>query len=130
MVDLSIIAMGDAYVVRYMRYRGRYPAKDFLDACDEAVRVRLLALAQRMAIYGRLPSDAHGHQLKSPYAVLFEFKPLGARVMAFFHGKDVYLTNGAPKRKPKAQAGDYDVALNMRADFYDQLDTPHSKTAR
>lgn len=122
--------MGDRYVVRYMKYRGSYPGKDFLDACTDPVRVRFVALAQRMAVAGRLPTDAHGHQLKPPYADLFEFKPGNVRVFAFFHGKDLYVTSGAPKRKGKAQANDYEAALNLRADFYEQIDTPHAEKLR
>jgi hypothetical protein len=118
MVDHSILAIGGALVVRFMRYKGRYPAKDFLDSMPTKDRARLIALAKRMAETGSLPVPAHGHQLRGNYSDLFEFKPGDSRVFGFFHNSNLYLTSGAPKKKPKAQEGDYLEALNMRADFY------------
>jgi hypothetical protein len=121
-VDKSIIAMGERYVVRFMRHKGSYPADDFLNReCDEAIRARFVALAKRMADFGRLPSEIHGHQLRGKYATLFEFKPHGARLFAFFHETNLYVTSGAPKRKDRAQEKDYEVALGLRSDFYAQL---------
>ena len=117
MVDLSIVAMGDALVVRFMRYKGSYPAKSYIDEMPERDRARFLALAKRMADFGRLPSESHGHQLRGEFSDLFEFKPGDSRVFAFVHGTSLYLTSGAPKRKSKAQLSDYQVALNLRRDF-------------
>ena len=109
--------MGDALVVRFMRYKGSYPAKSYIDEMPERDRARFLALAKRMADFGRLPSESHGHQLRGEFSDLFEFKPGDSRVFAFVHGTSLYLTSGAPKRKSKAQLSDYQVALNLRRDF-------------
>ncbi|WP_337170177.1 type II toxin-antitoxin system RelE/ParE family toxin [Gemmatimonas aurantiaca] len=120
MVDLSIVAMGDARVVRYMRHKGRYPAKDYLDEMPERDRARFFALAKRMADIGHLPSETHGHQLRGEYSDLFEFKPGDSRIFAFLHGTSLYLTSGAPKKKPKTQESDYAEAKNLRRDFLER----------
>jgi hypothetical protein len=117
MVDLTIVAMGEAFVVRFMRYKGRYPAMEYLNGMPERDRARFLAYAKRMAEFGRLPSESHGHQLRGDFADLFEFKPGDSRIFAFFYGTSLYLTSGAPKRKAKAQRGDYAEAINLRRDF-------------
>ena len=121
MVDRSLVAMGACYVVRYMRFRARYPAQEFIDAQPAAARVRVVALARRLADVGRLPDSTHGHFLKAPYDQIFELKPPGVRVFGFFHERNLYLTHGAPKKKVKEQAGDYATAERLRADFFARL---------
>ena len=121
MVDRSIIAMGNRYVVRWMRFRNAYPAQDYLETLGaEAARVRarLRVLATMMAEAGQLPGTQHGHFLSGPYHQIFEFKPYGHRIFAFVDGTTIYLTSGAPKRSKKAQDGDYERAMNLRAEFY------------
>jgi hypothetical protein len=129
-VDHSIAAIGDALVIRYMRYRDSFPAKEYLAGVDRPARARFEALAGMLAERGRLPSSAHGHQLAGEYAELYELKPLGHRVFGFWHGTTLYLTNGAPKRAAKAQQGDYDTALRLRADFYERLRSAAPRDSR
>lgn len=121
MVDRSIVVMGNRYVVRWMRFRNSYPALDYLENLTsdaERIRERLLSLVTFMAEAGQLPSAQHGHFLSGAYRQIFEFKPIGHRIFAFIDGTTLYLTSGAPKRSPKAQAGDYERAMNLRAEFY------------
>ncbi len=121
MVDVSIIVMGDSLVIRWMRYNKSFPAQDYLQSLGseiDRIQARLLALTTMMAESGRLPSTQHGHYLKSPYSEIFEFKPFGHRFFAFVDGTTMYLTNGAPKRAPKAQQGDYKQAAHLRADYF------------
>lgn len=121
MVDRSIVAMGNCFVIRWMRFKNSYPAQDYLESLisdRERVRARLRALATKMAEAGQLPSTQHGHFLAGAYREIFEFKPLGHRIFAFIDGTTVYLTSGAPKRAQKAQQSDYERAKNMREEFY------------
>ena len=121
MVDRSIVAMGERFVVRWMRYKNSYPAQQYIeDLASEKVEARLLALASRIAEHGSLPDGTHGHQLGAPYQELFEFKPFGHRFIAFFDDRNIYLTNGAPKKNKKAQVSDYAVAEKMRKDFFNK----------
>jgi hypothetical protein len=119
LVDKSIVAMGTRYVVRYMRYKNSYPAEDYLTAAGEAVKARMLVLAKYFARDGRLPTEENGHWLHGKFAVLYEFKPHGHRLMSFTDGSTLYLVSGAPKRRGKAQNGDYEFALTLRLDYLD-----------
>lgn len=121
MVDRSVVAMGNRYVIRWMRYRDAYPAQEYLEGLGaeaQRTRERLLALATMMAAAGQLPSTAHGHFLSGAYREIFEFKPFGHRIFAFLHGTTLYLACGAPKRAPKAQEGDHVRAMNLRAEYF------------
>lgn len=121
MVDRSLIALGEHFVVRWMRYRQAYPAQRYLERLGaERIKVeaRLLALCLRMAEHGHLPDPAHGHWLAMPFDSIFEFKPHGHRFFAFADGSTLYLTNGAPKRKAKVQVGDYALAERLRLDYF------------
>jgi hypothetical protein len=119
LVYRSIVWIGTHYVVQYMKYGSRYPAKEFLDALpDKAVRARFVALAKHLATFGRLPSESQGRFLSSKrYAGLYELKPDAFRVFGFFHKHNLYLTNAAAKTNAKAQKQDYEVARTMRDDF-------------
>lgn len=118
LVDRSIIAMGTTYVVRYMRFRNAYPAEDYLNAVGEAVKARMLVLAQHLARDGCLTTDQNGHWLDAPFSEIYEFKPQKHRIFAFRHGTSIYLACGAPKRRAKAQRGDYVRAVSLRNDFF------------
>jgi hypothetical protein len=122
-VDNSFIAMGDAYVVRYMRFQNAFPAQDFIRSSDRlpGEHSKFLAQAGIMARFGRLPTTTHGHWLQGDYCVLYEFKPGSARLFAFQHLHNLYVVSGAPKRKPKAQNADFDHAMHLRQDFLDNL---------
>jgi hypothetical protein len=82
------------------------------------VQARFLALAHRLGDHGEFKSTEHGHWLAAPFESIYELKPSGARFMGFFHEHNFYVTNGAPKRKGKAQNSDYAIAEKMRTDFY------------
>lgn len=117
MVDRSIVWIGTSLVVRYMRYRGRFPARDFFIGAEPAVRARFIALAKVLADSGVLPDRAHGHYLKAPFQDIFELKPRNCRFYGFFHLRNYYITNGGPKANPKVQLQDHERAEQMRKDF-------------
>lgn len=111
--------MGTRYIVRYMRYKNSYPAEDYLNGAGEAVKARMLVLAKSFARDGRLTTEENGHWLHGKFNVLYEFKPHGHRLMGFTDGANMYLLSGAPKRRGKAQNGDYEFAFTLRADYFD-----------
>jgi hypothetical protein len=121
LVDTSIVYLGKRYVVRFMRYEGSYPAQDYVLSATGPIRARFLALGRRLGDDGRLPDRSHGHFLEPPYEEIYELKPLSGRVFGFFYKRNLYLTNGAPKKRPKAQESDYKLALRLRKDFFDNL---------
>lgn len=120
MVDQSIVHLDEKYVVRWMRFRGRYPAREYVDSLDGLLEARFLALAKNFAKEGFLP-DSHGKFLNGAYSKIYELKPGGHRIFGFLHEGNLYLTNGAPKKKKKEQESDYDRAQSMRSDFLDGL---------
>lgn len=113
--------MGKRLVVRYMRYRDRYPGQEFIDGLDTATRAKFIAQAHVFADTGRLPHETHGHFLRGEHSKVYEFKPGKVRVFGFFHEQSVYITSGAPKKKSKEQQKDYEEACRLREDFYNRL---------
>lgn len=115
-------------VVRYMKYRGTFPARDyFRGACSPVDRARFIALAKQLSIEGKLPGSAFGHFLKGKYSQIFELKPTDSRFFGFFVDTQFYVTNAAKKCKPKQQEADYERALAMRDDFLRRLIKARSK---
>ena len=110
--------------MRYMKYQGTYPARDYVDSLDVAAKAALVASAKFISDGHQLPSSK-GHQLKGRFSKLYELKPEGHRFYGFFHStptSDVlYLACGAPKRNEKAQDADRDRALTMYEDFLAHL---------
>lgn len=128
MVDLSLIWIGQELVVRYMRYKGSFPAKDYFEqSCSEHVRARFIALVRQLGITGKLPDKTFGHHLKGQYSDIYELKPKGVRFYGFFSDRNFYVTNAAPKRKAKAQESDHKTAVAMRQDFFARLKKPPNK---
>jgi hypothetical protein len=119
--DRSIIFIGQTLVVRYMRYRNSYPAQQYVDAATEAIRTRFLALARQLAERGEIVNYSHGHFLADPYSEIFELKPRDGRVLGFFHGRNFYVVHGAKKKNAKAQNSDYEIAEQLRQDFFSRL---------
>lgn len=117
LVDKSIVYLGAKLCVRYMRYTGRYPAKDYLDGANPMVRARFVALTRLLGDYGELANESQGHFLKAPYDKIYELKPRDGRLFGFFHERNYYLTNGGPKQKVKRQQSDYATSEEMRVDF-------------
>lgn len=117
MVDLSWITSGPCRVIRYMKYRDRFPARDYLNAIPTSVKAAVLAIAQQLADRDEILDWTRFHRLKGEYSDLYEFKPRGHRIFCFHYEQTTYLTNGGPKQNAKAQKSDYDVARNMRLDF-------------
>jgi hypothetical protein len=81
-------------------------------------RASLLALAKQVALTGKvIKVPENGHRLQGEFGMLLELKPGDHRFLAFRHGANVYITNGAPKKKPSRQIADYRVALGLREAF-------------
>src|SRR5688572_9195135 len=97
-----------------MRYRGVFPALDFLQTLPRAERAQCVARVRFFAETGKSLSDKHGHWLRPPYSRIYEF-------LAFVHGSNLYVVHGAPKRNRKAQENDYVTAQLRREDFLNGL---------
>ena len=113
--------MGDRYVIRYMRYRNRFPALEYVLSLSDEARATFLAYTRHFADFGPLPGESRGRWLRANYRGIYEFKPRQDRVFGFLHEHRLMLTNGAPKKNAKEQRTDYDVAVRMRDDFYANL---------
>lgn len=123
--------MGEALVVRYMRYRGEFPARTFLDSkCTTEERARFLALAKQLASQGSLPGRSFGHFLKGEFSKIYELKPFGKRFFGFFIDTSFYVVSAAPKRNPKEQVADYERAMKLRADFLQGLEKAKQTKAK
>jgi len=118
LVDNSFIISGAALRIRWMRYRGRFPAKEFLSAYPEDLQA-FLARAEEMADRGKLTLGSKGHWLTGKhYSSIFEFKMPVTRAFGFRDGNVLYITNAAKKADTvKAQTPDYERAMKLRADF-------------
>ena len=122
MIDQSLIWLGKLLVVRYMRYRSAYPARDFFESsCSSAERARFIAMARQLSETGKLPDATFGHFLKGRYAEIYEIKPHGTRFFGFFIDNVFYVTNAAKKKKSRDQETDYKRAVAMREDFLNRL---------
>lgn len=115
-----VLLTGPCLTIRYLNYKGKTPAKDYVDS-DGPNKAKLLAIARQLAETGRIRLNSRGHLLKGKHKKIMELKPGASRVMGFRHGSDFYLTNGAPKKKRKEQEKDYDRALTMRTWFLDNI---------
>jgi len=117
----SFFFQGRSYRIRFMRYKGRFPAQEYILEMDEKLRQPLLGALRHFADHGRLPSETRGRWLQANYSTLYEFKVQRHRILGFLDSNSMILTNGATKKNVKAQRQDYDAALAMRADYFGDL---------
>ena len=117
MVDSGLIYSGSILRVRWMRFKGSYPAKAFLSGYREDFQA-FLARAEEMGDFGRIAIDKKGHFLKGDYREIYEFKMPITRAFGFRDGNLFIVTNAARKTDTtKAQIPDYDRALKLKADY-------------
>lgn len=119
--DSAFIYQGDALRVRWMRYNGTFPARDFLRAYPEDY-LRFKERCEEMGQTGRIRLPSQGHQLEGAYHELYEFKMPDTRAWGF-RVQNVFLVAYAAKKEPKKkkQERDYKTTLAMRADYLTRL---------
>ncbi len=101
-----------------MRYQNGFPAQVYVDGADKLTRAKFFAYATMLANFGRLPDGTNGHFLSGRYSKIYELKPGKSRIFGFIYERNIYITNGAPKRKAKEQEKDYEEASRLRDDFF------------
>jgi broad specificity phosphatase PhoE len=117
--ETSFIYEGAFLRVRWMRYRGAFPARDVLLAFPDDF-TRFLQRVQEMGDTGRILLRHHGHYLKAPYQELHQFNMERTRSWGFRTG-NVYVVLCAAKKRTSGQEQDYDRALRMRADYLERM---------
>ena len=103
-----------------MRYKHDFPARTFLRGFEENMEV-FLARVEEFVEYGKLPKSK-GHYLKGTYREIYEFTMTKTRVFGFEYRGEFIVTNAGRKMDTnKAQEPDYKLALNLRADYINNL---------
>lgn len=113
--ETAFIYQGTVLRVRWMRYQGEFPARQFLKQYPEDF-ARFLYRVQEMGDAGRIALKKHGHPLKGPYRELHQFNMELTRSWGF-RVDDVYVVLHAGKKRTTGQEPDYDRALALRADY-------------
>ena len=113
-----IFYRGEKFQVEfYFNEKGELPAKEYFDAVDRQVKIKLLALVRYMAENGRL-FDESKFRIVDKQEKIYEFKPMAERFFNFFYeGKKVILTNAYRKKGQKVNDRELARAINLKKDY-------------
>ena len=113
-----ILYQGEKFQVEfYYNEKGELSAKEYFDAADRQVKIKLLALAKYMAEYGRL-FDETKFRIVDKQEKIFEFKPLAERFFNFFYeGKKIIITNAYRKKGQKVDKRELARAIVWKKDY-------------
>ena len=101
----------------YFNEKGELPAKEYFDAADRQVKIKLLALVKYMAEEGRL-FDEGKFRIVDKQEKIYEFKPMAERFFNFFYeGKKIILTNAYRKKGQKVDNRELGRAINLKKDY-------------
>ena len=101
----------------YFNDRGELPAKEYFDATDRQVKVKLLALIKYMGEEGRL-FDEGKFRIVDKHEKIYEFKPMAERFFNFFYeGKKIILTNAYRKKGQKVDKRELIRAISLKKDY-------------
>ena len=101
----------------YFNDKGGLPAKEYFDAADRLIRIKLLALVKYMAEEGRL-FDAGKFRVVDKQEKIYEFKPMTERFFNFFYeDKKIILTNAYRKKGQKVDRKELDRAVDLKKDY-------------
>ena len=108
---------GKFQVEFYFNDKGELPAKEYFDAADRQVKIKLLALVKYMAEEGRL-FDEGKFRIVDKHEKVYEFKPLAERFFNFFYeGKKIVLTNAYRKKGQKVDKRELIRAISLKRDY-------------
>ena len=113
-----IFYQGEKFQVEfYFNEKGELPAKEYFDAADRQVKIKLLALVKYMAENGRL-FDESKFRVVDKQDKIYEFKPMAERFFNFFYeGKKIILTNAYRKKGQKVDNRELVRAINLKKDY-------------
>jgi hypothetical protein len=104
--------------VIFVRQRnGECPAGDFYDGLDKKAQAALLAVFHRVA---ESLAPLRGDKSRPLGEGLFEFKTPGVRMIYFYHGRTVAITNGCVKVKRRKFQNEIRRAKEIRAEYMAQ----------
>lgn len=101
----------------YFNDKGELPAKEYFDAADRQVKIKLLALVKYMAEEGRL-FDEGKFRIVDKHEKVYEFKPMAERFFNFFYeGRKIILTNAYRKKGQKIDKRELIKAISLKKDY-------------
>jgi hypothetical protein len=115
------IYQGDVLRVRWMRYQGTFPAKDFLLGYPEDF-ARFVQRVREMADTGTILLPTLGHQLKGKYRELHQFKMSLTRSWGVRDSGVYVVLHAGLKKKAKEQVADYERALMLRDNYFNRTE--------
>ncbi len=113
-----ILYQGEKFQVEfYFNEKGELPAKEYFDAADRQVKIKLLALVKYMAEHGRL-FDETKFRIVDKQEKIYEFKPMAERFFNFFYeGKKIIITNAYRKKGQKVDKRELGRAIDWKNDY-------------
>ena len=113
-----VLYRGEKFQVEfYFTGKGEMPAKEYFDATDQRIQVKLLALVKYIANNGRL-FDETKFRLVDRKEKIYEFKPKEERFFNFFwEGKRIIITSAYRKKGRKADQGEVTRAVHLKRDY-------------
>lgn len=113
-----VFYQGEKFQVEfYFNEKGELPAKEYFDAADRQVKIKLLALAKYMAEVGRL-FDETKFRVVDKQEKIYEFKPMDERFFNFFYeGRKIIITNAYRKKGQKVDKRELDRAIALKKDY-------------
>lgn len=101
----------------YFNEKGELPAKEYFDAADRQVKIKLLALVKYMAEVGRL-FDETKFRVVDKQEKIYEFKPMDERFFnSFYEGRKIIITNAYRKKGQKVDKRELDRAIALKKDY-------------
>ena len=116
--DEYIFYRGEKFQIEfYFTQKGVMPAKEYYDASEHYIKVKLYTLVRYMADTGRL-FDERRFRIVHKKEKIYEFKPIDERFFNFFsEGRRIILTNAYPKKGQKVDRKELQRAINLKRDY-------------
>lgn len=113
-----IFYQGEKFQIEfYFDEKGEMLAKKYYDSASRSVRLKLLALAKRMAEHGKIFDDTK-YRIVDKNKKIYEFKPKAERFFNFFcKGKKIIITNAYLKKGQKVNQQELDRAIDLKKDY-------------
>lgn len=113
-----VFYQGEKFQVEfYFNEKGELPAKEYFDAADRQVKIKLLALVKYMAEVGRL-FDETKFRVVDKQGKIYEFKPMDERFFNFFYeGRKIIITNAYRKKGQKVDKRELGRAIALKKDY-------------
>ena len=113
-----VLYQGQRFLVEfYFDEKGELPVKEYFDAADRQVQIKLLALVKYMAEEGRI-FDENKFRIVDKEERIYEFKLMAERFFNFFYeGRKIILTNAYRKKGQKLDHRELAKAIALKRDY-------------